>query len=156
MKAFRKTIFNILSVVLLVLFTAYAIHLYRLGMFSSLENFRNFILSKGKLAPLAFMLVNIIQVALPIIPGGPVLIFGVVIFGAFWGFIYNYLSICVGCIIVFIISKTFGKNAVIRIFGRILTTNTTTKSTTSLMRDFYFGRFYFLLPQMIFCATYQD
>lgn len=113
----EKQFFNILSVVLIVLFTAYAIHLYRLGMFSSLENFRNFILSKGKLAPLAFMLVNIIQVALPIIPGGPVLIFGVVIFGAFWGFIYNYLSICVGCIIVFIISKTFGKNAVIRIFG---------------------------------------
>lgn len=113
----KKNVFNIISILILIIFTVYSIYLYKIGMFSSLDNFRNFILSKGNLAPLAFMAVNIMQVALPIIPGGPVLIFGVVIFGSFWGFIYNYVSICFGCILVFTISKTFGKNIVIRIIG---------------------------------------
>lgn len=63
------------------------------------------------------MVVNIIQVVVPIIPGGATLAFGVVIFGPFWGFIYNYISVCLGSIIVFLISRSFGKAIVLKIFG---------------------------------------
>lgn len=114
----KKNIFNIISVLMLVVFTILGYLGYRAGLFDSLDSFRNYILSKGKLAPLFFMLIQIVQIVFPVIPGGLTTVFGVIIFGAFWGFIYNYISICIGSILVFFISRNFGKSIVIRIFGK--------------------------------------
>ncbi len=114
----KKNIFNIISVLMLVVFTILGYLGYRAGLFNSLDSFRTYILSKGKLAPLFFMLIQVIQIVLPVIPGGLTTVFGVIIFGAFWGFIYNYISICIGSILVFFISRNFGKSIVIRIFGK--------------------------------------
>lgn len=114
----KKNIFNIISVLMLVVFTILGYLGYRAGLFNSLDSFRAYILSKGKLAPLFFMLIQVVQIVLPVIPGGLTTVFGVIIFGAFWGFIYNYISICIGSILVFFISRNFGKSIVIRIFGK--------------------------------------
>ncbi|WP_306483948.1 TVP38/TMEM64 family protein [Anaerococcus sp.] len=114
----KKNIFNIISVLMLVIFTILGYLGYRAGLFNSLDSFRAYILSKGKLAPLFFMLIQVVQIVLPVIPGGLTTVFGVIIFGAFWGFIYNYISICIGSILVFFISRNFGKSIVIRIFGK--------------------------------------
>ncbi|ACV29220.1 TVP38/TMEM64 family inner membrane protein ydjZ [Anaerococcus prevotii] len=114
----KKNIFNIISVLMLVIFTILGYLGYRAGLFNSLDSFRTYILSKGKLAPLFFMLIQVVQIVLPVIPGGLTTVFGVIIFGAFWGFIYNYISICIGSILVFFISRNFGKSIVIRIFGK--------------------------------------
>lgn len=114
----KKNIFNIISILMLVVFTILGYLGYRAGLFNSLDSFRTYILSKGKLAPLFFMLIQVIQIVLPVIPGGLTTVFGVIIFGAFWGFIYNYISICIGSILVFFISRNFGKSIVIRIFGK--------------------------------------
>lgn len=114
----KKNIFNIISVLMLVVFTILGYLGYRAGLFNSLDSFRTYILSKGKLAPLFFMLIQVVQIVLPVIPGGLTTVFGVIIFGAFWGFIYNYISICIGSILVFFISRNFGKSIVIRIFGK--------------------------------------
>ena len=114
----KKNIFNIISVLMLVIFTILGYLGYRAGLFNSIDSFRTYILSKGKLAPLFFMIIQVVQVVLPIIPGGLTLAFGVIIFGAFWGFVYNYISICIGSILVFFISRNFGKSIVIWIFGK--------------------------------------
>ena len=114
----KKNIFNIISILMLVVFTILGYLGYRAGLFNSLDSFRAYILSKGKLAPLFFMLIQVVQIVLPVIPGGLTTVFGVIIFGAFWGFIYNYISICIGSILVFFISRNFGKSIVIRIFGK--------------------------------------
>ena len=114
----KKNIFNIISVLMLVIFTILGYLGYRAGLFNSLDSFRTYILSKGKLAPLFFMLIQVVQIVLPVIPGGLTTVFGVIIFGAFWGFIYNYISICIGSILVFFVSRNFGKSIVIRIFGK--------------------------------------
>lgn len=114
----KKNIFNIISVLMLVVFTILGYLGYRAGLFDSLDSFRTYILSKGKLAPLFFMLIQVVQIVFPVIPGGLTTVFGVIIFGAFWGFIYNYISICIGSILVFFISRNFGKSIVIRIFGK--------------------------------------
>lgn len=114
----KKNIFNIISILMLVVFTILGYLGYRAGLFNSLDSFRTYILSKGKLAPLFFMLIQVVQIVLPVIPGGLTTVFGVIIFGAFWGFIYNYISICIGSILVFFISRNFGKSIVIRIFGK--------------------------------------
>lgn len=118
MKSFiKKNLFNIISIILLIIALILAFIVYKKGYFNSLESFRDLILSKGALGPAVFMIIQIIQIVIPIIPGGLTCVAGVVIFGAFWGFVYNYISICAGSILVFFISRTFGRSIVIRIFG---------------------------------------
>ena len=118
MKEFiKKNIYNIIAVLVLVILTVLGYIGYKKGLFNSIDTFREFILSFGVWANIIFMLVQVTQIVVPIIPGGLTTVFGVVIFGPFWGFIYNYISICVGSMLVFFISRTFGKSVILNFFG---------------------------------------
>lgn len=119
-KFVKDQIFNIVGAVLLILGIILGFIGYHKGYFNSLDSFRDLILAKGTWGPLVFMGIQIIQIIVPVIPGGLTCVAGVVIFGAFWGFIYNYISICLGSITVFFISRTFGRSIVLRIFGEDL------------------------------------
>ncbi|MGM0240882.1 TVP38/TMEM64 family protein [Enterococcus sp. AZ103] len=68
-----------------------------------------FILKAGIFGPMFFILFQIIQVVIPILPGGLSLSLGVLAFGSTWGFIYNYLGIVMGSIISFLLIRKFGK-----------------------------------------------
>lgn len=113
----RKNLYNIIAVIVLIILSVLGYIGYKNGLFNSIDSFREFILSYGTWANIIFMLVQVTQIVVPIIPGGLTTIFGVVIFGAFWGFIYNYISICIGSMLVFFISRTFGKSIVLNFFG---------------------------------------
>lgn len=118
MKEFiKKNIYNIIAVLVLVILTILGYIGYKKGLFNSIDSFREFILSFGVWANIIFMLVQVTQIVVPIIPGGLTTVFGVVIFGPFWGFIYNYISICAGSMLVFFISRTFGKSIILNFFG---------------------------------------
>lgn len=118
MKEFiKKNIYNIIAVLVLVILTVLGYIGYKRGLFNSIDTFREFILSFGVWANIIFMLVQVTQIVVPIIPGGLTTVFGVVIFGPFWGFIYNYISICAGSMLVFFISRTFGKSVILNFFG---------------------------------------
>ena len=118
MKEFiKKNIYNIIAVLVLVILTILGYIGYKRGLFNSIDTFREFILSFGVWANIIFMLVQVTQIVVPIIPGGLTTVFGVVIFGPFWGFIYNYISICAGSMLVFFISRTFGKSIILNFFG---------------------------------------
>lgn len=118
MKRFlKKNFYNILAIIVLLILSVLGYIGYKRGLFNSIDTFRDFILSYGALANIIFMLVQITQIVVPIIPGGLTTIFGVVIFGPFWGFIYNYISICIGSMLVFFISRTFGKSIILNLFG---------------------------------------
>ena len=118
MKEFiKKNIYNIIAVLVLVILTVLGYIGYKKGLFNSIDTFRDFILSFGVWANIIFMLVQVTQIVVPIIPGGLTTVFGVVIFGPFWGFIYNYISICAGSMLVFFISRTFGKSVILNFFG---------------------------------------
>lgn len=119
-KFVKDQIFNIVGAVLLILGIILGFIGYHKGYFNSLDSFRDLILAKGTWGPLVFMGIQIVQIIVPVIPGGLTCVAGVVIFGAFWGFIYNYISICLGSITVFFISRTFGRSIVLRIFGEDL------------------------------------
>ena len=54
---------------------------YRLGIFTSQEKLDSFIVNLGVWGPLFFVVLQIIQVVVPIIPGGITSIAGVFIFG---------------------------------------------------------------------------
>ena len=117
MKVRTKTILNIISIFIILISVYLGYKGYKMQIFTSVSSLQNFLQKYGIWAPLIFMLLQIIQIIIPVIPGGITTAFGVVMFGPFWGFVYNYISICLGSIIVFLISRFFGKEVVLAIFG---------------------------------------
>lgn len=90
---------------------------YKKGIFDSVDSLRDFISSFGSRAPLVFTFMQVVQVVTPGIPGGMTLAIGVILFGPLVGFFTNYIGICIGSIINYNISKKYGKDIVINIFG---------------------------------------
>jgi len=66
---------------------------------------------------LIFVLIQIAQVIVPIVPGAVSCVAGIIIFGPWVGFLYNYIGICIGSILVFLLSKKYGKDFVKGIIG---------------------------------------
>ena len=60
------------------------------GIFSSREAMEQFLRQTGVLAPLCFLLLQTIQVVIPVVPGGVSCIIGVAMFGPLYGFLLNY------------------------------------------------------------------
>lgn len=85
----------------------YAMHL---GWLSSTDRIQALVMQAGWLAPAAFILIQIIQVVFPIIPGGLTTIAGVAIFGPVWGFVYNYVGISIGSVCAFLLVRHFGRD----------------------------------------------
>lgn len=117
MKVKIKTIINITSILIILISIYLGYKGYKMGIFTSVSILQKFLEQYGIWAPLIFMILQIIQIIIPIIPGGITTAFGVIMFGPLWGFVYNYISICLGSIIVFLISRFFGKGVVFAIFG---------------------------------------
>lgn len=70
--------------------------------------------SFGVMAPIFFLTLQIIQVIIPIIPGGITCGIGVILFGPFWGFILNYVGSMIGSIIAFIMVKHYGHDFILK------------------------------------------
>ena len=109
---------RILTVLLLAGCVAMGIVGYRRGAFSSVEALQAWMDSYGIWAPIIFILLQAVQVIIPIIPGGVTLLGGVILFGPWWGFVYNYIGIIAGSFAVFAISRSYGKPLMYRLFKR--------------------------------------
>lgn len=107
-KTSRKLI-NIFTIVTTIILILLSIYWYRLGIFTSQEKMKAYLADKQVIGPLIFTLIQVIQVVIPIIPGGVSLLGGVIFFGPVWGFIYNYVGICLGSIILFFLARHYGK-----------------------------------------------
>ena len=86
------------------------------GLFSSQEKIIEFIDGFGFWGPAAFLVIQIVQIVIPVIPGGLTCVAGVLAFGNVMGFVYNYISIVLGSIIVFMLSRRFGMPLIQKIF----------------------------------------
>lgn len=86
-------------------------------IFVSKEALELFLQNCGAWAPVLFVLIQIVQVVIPILPGAIGCLGGVLIFGPFWGFVYNYVGICIGSILAFLLSKQYGRPFVRNIIG---------------------------------------
>ena len=86
-------IISIFGLILTVLFMAWC---WKQGILTSQENMQKFIMGFGAAAGIIFVIIQIVQVIVPIIPGGISCVVGVVLFGAGLGFVYNYIGICIG------------------------------------------------------------
>jgi uncharacterized membrane protein YdjX (TVP38/TMEM64 family) len=76
------------------------------------QEFKKTISSYGAYAPLAYILLQIIQVIIAPIPGGAIEFLGGVIFGVKAGFIYSMIGLLIGSWIAFSLARIFEKIAV--------------------------------------------
>ncbi len=116
----KRHAFKIPQVVVPMVFLVVVYFLYTLHMRGILLNqvkMEAYIKSYGLFAPVALIFIYILFTMFPVVPSTVATIVGIIVFGPFMGFIYNYLATVIGSIINFLISKKFGKNVVIKIVG---------------------------------------
>jgi uncharacterized membrane protein YdjX (TVP38/TMEM64 family) len=106
---FDRHPFTLLSIAGLLGSVGLCAYGYRAGVFTSFETMRAFIYQTGFWGPMAFVLIQMIQVILPILPGGISCAYGVLLFGAAYGFVYNYVGIVIGSVLAFLLSRRLGK-----------------------------------------------
>lgn len=104
-----RRLLNIVSLMGIAVSISLTIYFYHLGVFKDVNSLQQLVGSSPIAGPLIFILIQIIQVVIPIIPGGISLAAGVLIFGPYWGFAYNYLGICIGSLILFLLGRHYGK-----------------------------------------------
>jgi uncharacterized membrane protein YdjX (TVP38/TMEM64 family) len=113
----KNNIMNISTWIGFLAILIFGIYGYRTGLFSSIETFRKFFEGFGIWAALVFVVIQAIQVVVPILPGAVGCVAGIVIFGPWMGFLYNYTGICIGSILAFLLSKRYGRSFVRGVIG---------------------------------------
>ena len=104
-----RRLINTISVIGLAVSVCLTIYFINLGVFKDMNALRGLVGDNIILGPLIFILLQILQVVIPIIPGGISSAAGVLIFGPMMGFVYNYVGICIGSIIIFLLGRRYGK-----------------------------------------------
>ena len=107
--ATSRRIINTISIIGLGLSIALTIYFINLGVFKDINALRDLVGNSVILGPIIFMLLQILQVVIPIIPGGISSAAGVLIFGPYLGFVYNYVGISIGSVIIFLLGRRYGK-----------------------------------------------
>ena len=115
-----KRAVNIISMLGLILTAGFMYWAWKQEILTSQENMQKFIMGFGTAAGIIFVLIQIIQVIIPVIPGGVSCVAGVIVFGAGMGFVYNYVGICIGSILVFLIAKRYGRPLMVKMFDKKL------------------------------------
>lgn len=79
------------------------------GLLTSQERLSAFVASCGAVGMLLFVLFQAVQVVVPILPGSLGCLAGVLLFGPWNGFLYNYIGICAGSLMAFAVARYCGK-----------------------------------------------
>ena len=87
----------------------FAIWGWRSGVLTSQEQLEALVRSCGAAGIVLFVLFQAVQVVVPVLPGGLGCLAGVLLFGPLWGFVYNYVGICMGSLAVFAVARYCGK-----------------------------------------------
>ena len=107
--ATSRRIINTISIIGLGLSIVLTIYFINLGVFKDINALRGLVGNSVILGPIVFILLQILQVVIPIIPGGVSSAAGVLIFGPYLGFVYNYVGISIGSVIIFLLGRRYGK-----------------------------------------------
>lgn len=108
-KISSKKILQLISILGIALTVIAVVYGYQKGIFTSADKLQALVKEAGILGPLLFIGIQLIQVVVPIIPGGITCVAGIVIFGPLAGFLYNYIGIVVGSIINFALARSYGQ-----------------------------------------------
>ncbi|MGT2911904.1 TVP38/TMEM64 family protein [Streptococcus cameli] len=107
-KFWQKTI-HILSILVIIATGILLVWLYKIGILHDQNALKQFIENQGSMGAITYTFLQIIQVVFPIIPGGVTTVVGFLIFGLWNGLLINYIGIVIGSIILFWLSRTYGK-----------------------------------------------
>ncbi len=105
-----KIIWYILTIVPIILLILG--YVYPSSFFSNQEQIRNFVESYGILAPIVFVIIQILQVVLTPISHYVVGLAGGFIFGTWYGFILNWIGRVIGTLIAFYLGRKFGRKII--------------------------------------------
>lgn len=115
-----KLAVNLGSALLFAMCVAVAIWLWRMGAFRSVETLQAVVDETGGSAAVLFIALQAAQVVVPFLPGGVSCLAGVVLFGAWKGFLYNYIGIVIGSFLAFAMARNLGKPLLHKLFSKKL------------------------------------
>lgn len=113
-----KKLLTAASAVFCILIVAVIIKAYMEGKFESVETLQTYIKGYGILAPVILIVIQAMQVIVPILPGFLGCAVGAVLFGSMGGFWCNYIGISAGSIIAFLLAKKYGIKLVEKLFPK--------------------------------------
>lgn len=123
------------------------IHAWRMGLFTNQEKLANYLHSTGIWAPLVFIMIQIIQTVIQIIPGALTCPAGAMIFGMWRGFLLNFIGIMIGSVINFFLARRFGRPLVLALVGeKLYNRYVGALNTQGFKRIFAFGMFFPVSP----------
>ena len=108
---------QVLSLAGLVACVILALWGWRTGVLTSQEQMQALVHSCGAEGVVLFILFQAVQVVVPVLPGGIGCLAGVLIFGPVWGFVYNYVGICIGSLAAFAVARNCGKPLLTMLFS---------------------------------------
>ena len=106
---------NFTTLVLIGALIIFSVYGYQKGIFTSRDQLELFIRQSSFWGPLLFILIQIAQVVIAVIPGGLTCLAGVVFFGPWYGFLYSAVGIIIGSCINFYLARRYGEKF-IRLF----------------------------------------
>lgn len=110
----KKNYTTLISILILLILAVIG---FQSGIFSSASQMQFYLEKAGIWAPILFLIIQIVQVVVPIIPGGVSCAISVIVFGPVYGFIYNYIGIVIGSTINFLLAKQYGKPFILKIIS---------------------------------------
>ncbi len=117
-----QTVMKIVTAVGFAASAALCVYAWQTGLFSSPARLQSYISGFGLAGAVVFTLFQAVQVVIPILPGGISCLAGVLLFGAWRGFLYNYIGICAGSILAFSAAKLYGRPLLRCLFSEKLIT----------------------------------
>ncbi|EMF0284578.1 TVP38/TMEM64 family protein [Enterococcus hirae] len=99
---------RIIPIIGLLFFLVLTIYAYQHGIFRSTTSLQRFIQQFGEYAVVIFILLQIIQVIIPILPGGISSVAGLLMFGNGWGLLYSCIGLIIGEAIGFLLVRYYG------------------------------------------------
>ncbi len=113
-----KKVLKIISYLLILLLVIVVAIMFRKNLFQSPEQIVEVVKRYGIYGPIIFLIIQLTQVILPIIPGGISNLAGVLLFGSIKGFILNYIGVVSGSTVCFVLSKKYGIKVVNILFKK--------------------------------------
>lgn len=131
----------------------FAIYLYVAGYLTDVTKLRLVVERVGPWAPIVFVFIQIVQIVIPILPGGVTTLAGVLIFGPVWGFVWNYMSCCLGSLLAFHIAKVYGRPVLRAFFSdkMIETYERKTNADSNFSKYFALAIFFPFAPDDFLC-----
>ncbi|WP_251492941.1 TVP38/TMEM64 family protein [Otoolea muris] len=103
-----KRVAGILCFIIGILTAFFFVQAYMEGKFDSAATLREYIAGFGMLGPFILGALQAFQVVIPILPGFIGCAAGAILFGCMGGFWCNYIGICAGSVLAFLIARRYG------------------------------------------------